>query len=393
MNKSNGRSERIITILRVVLPILLIVAGLLVAKRIYDTRPKPKRRPPMRIEPLVRVTPVRVTTYTPMVNAYGEVIPAREIDLQPLVSGEVTSVHPQFREGGIVPVGDTVIKIDPRDYAVAVARAEAAVANAKLALAVEQGAGEVAQRERTLLGSDANLSASEEALITREPHRDAADRTLAAAEADLAHARLDLERTTVRAPFTGLIQAPTIEQGGLASSQRAIAHLIDAETYWVRASVPINQLQPILEAPSQARQAIDVTTMNGKQTTGRLIGSTGTVDAQGRMASLLIAIDGPARDNSSGPLIGDYVQVALPTAPLENVIQLPQSALHDQDTVWLADTNDQIAIVSATIVWRGHDYVYVDGGLQHGDRVVTTPLSSVVEGTSLRIVKDTSDNE
>ena len=390
MSTQTKNESRLIVVLRIVLPILFILLGVLVAKRIYETRPTPKRRPPMRVEPLVEVTAVTIAAHTPVVRAYGEVVASRQVDLQPLVAGEVIAVHPAFREGGIIPAGETVLTIDPRDFAQAVARAEAAVARATLELAVEQGAGEVARRERELLGSDAGLSASEEALIQREPHRVAANKSLAAAEADLAQARLNLERTTVTAPFTALVHTRMIERGGLASPQRAVARIVDADTYWVRVSVPVDRMRPVLAVPPAATPSVKVIATDGLTTMGRLIGHAGTVEARGRMAALLVAIPGPAATTNGAALLGDYVEAHLPALPLDHVIQLPQSALRDGDRVWLADGNNQLAIRSVDVVWRDHDHVYIATGLNEGDRVITTSLSSVVAGTSLRLAGETA---
>ncbi len=386
MNTENQRDNRLITVLRIALPIIFVLLGVLAAKRIYDTRPKPERRAPMRVEPLVDVAIVTRTTHTPILRAYGEVIAARQVDLQPLVSGEVIEVHPAFREGGIIPAGETIIMMDPRDYALAVSRAEASVARAQLALRVEEGAGEVAVRERRLLGDEAGLSASEEALVRRDPHRTAARKALASAEADLAQATLNLERTHVRAPFTALIQSRGIELGGLASPQRAIAHIVDAETYWVRVSVPMNRVRPVMDAQPGPEAAITVHAADGVMCTGQLVGHVGTVDERGRMAALLVSIPGPGADNNgSTPMLGDYTEVRLPVTTLHDVVELPQSVLHDDDCVWLANADNALEIRPVSIAWRDRDHVYVSAGLTDGDRVITTALSSAVEGTSLRI--------
>jgi RND family efflux transporter MFP subunit len=386
MNTEENRRSRLIVVLRIVLPFIIVLVGVLAAKRLYDTRPKPERRAPMRVDPMVEVMQVRRATHTPVVRAYGEVTAARQIDLQALVAGEIVAVHPAFREGGIVPAGETVVTIDPRDYTVAVARAEAALSRARLALAVEEGAGEVARRERQLLGDAAELSPSEEALVRREPHRDVALKTLAAAEADLAQSRLNLERTRVTAPFTALIQSRAVDLGAVASAQKSIARIVDAETCWVRVSVPMDHVRPVLVAGTGHDGAVEVVAMDGTACKGTLIGDTGAVETLGRMAVLLVAIPGPgAAGPSATPMLGDYVEARLPATTLAEAIRLPQSALRNDDRVWLADAGSRLEIRPVTVAWRDHDYVYVSAGLDEGERVITTALTSVVAGTPLRI--------
>lgn len=191
---------------------------------------------------------------------------------------EVIGVHTNFREGGIIPAGETIITIDPRDYALAVIKAEAGVAAQALALAVEEGAGEIAARERNMLDNDDELSEVEEALILRKPHQNAAFKSFQAAQADLETARRNLARTRLTAPFTALILSRGIELGGLASPQQAAATVVDAATYWVRVALAVDRLAPVLNAPPHATTNIAVIAGNGIQATGRFVGGTGTVD-------------------------------------------------------------------------------------------------------------------
>jgi RND family efflux transporter MFP subunit len=379
-----------ITVLRIVLPLLILAAGIGVGRHIYKTRPLPQRRPPMRISPLVSVMTAKRMDHTPELVAFGEVVPARQIDLVARVTGDVVAVHPAFREGGIIPVGERVIAIDAEDYRLAVVRAESAVARARLEYTVELGAAEVAQRERALLGADSELSPLEERLVKREPQRDAAQATLAAAEAELAQARLNLARTEIKAPFTAVVLSRTVELGGNVAPQKTIARLADAECYWVKVAVPLDRLRWIrMPTDGKAGATAVVRAGNGRAYPGTVIGVEGAVDARGRMARVLIAVQDPHGLRSGQDvlplLLGDYVEAAIEGAALADVVRIPREALRDGDRIWVADADNRLVVREIDVVWSDRLQVYIRDGVEAGERIVVTPVGTPVPGVQLRI--------
>ena len=75
----------------------------------------------------------------PRITAHGTVVSAREVLLQPEVSGKVTSVHKQLLKGGLVRKDEVLLAIEDTDY---VAKRDAAIATlkqAELSLQLELG--------------------------------------------------------------------------------------------------------------------------------------------------------------------------------------------------------------------------------------------------------------
>ncbi len=386
----SGRVAPGLRVVRVVLPVLIVAAAIGAAIVVYETRPRPQRRPPMRMAPLVRVLAAERADHTPELTVYGNVVASRAIDLVARVTGDVAKVHPMFREGGIIPAGETVIEVDDKDYRLAIARAESTVARAELEFAVEQGAAEVAQRERALLGDGDALSPLEEKLVRREPQRDAAAAALAAAKSDLALARLNLERTRVTAPFTAIVLRRDIELGGNVSPQKTVARLADAESYWVRAAVPLDRLSSIqMPDGAGAGGAAIVRSSVGRDLDGRIIGVEGAVDAQGRMARVLVAVSNPHANGTPGVspslLLGDYVSVRLACHSISNAVRMPREALRDGDRVWLADAANRLVVRAVTVAWQDQLQVYLATGVEPGERIVVTAVATPVPGIELRV--------
>jgi multidrug resistance efflux pump len=92
--------------------------------------------------------------------------------------------------------GDLLMVIDPTDYAIAVDRADAAVTQAR-------ANADNAEREARRRARLTNLETSEEEKQTYASNAQAAEATYQQAVANLAHAHVDLQRTSIRSPVNG----------------------------------------------------------------------------------------------------------------------------------------------------------------------------------------------
>ena len=81
----------------------------------------------------------------------GTVVPAESVTLQPQVDGEIVFVSDDLEPGGLLSAGDELLRIDPRDYELAVLQRESEVAQAQSTLRLEQGQQSIAKREFELL--------------------------------------------------------------------------------------------------------------------------------------------------------------------------------------------------------------------------------------------------
>jgi hypothetical protein len=70
--------------------------------------------------------------------------------------------------------------------------------------------------------------------------------------------------------------------------------------------------------------------------------------------------------------------------PLENVVRLNRDYVRSDETVWVME-DGELQIRDATIVFRDATHAYVAEGLNDGDQVVTTNLSTVRDGAPLRL--------
>ncbi len=140
----------------------------------------------------------------------GRIEPVYRVELRPRVEGMIQAIH--FREGAFVNKGDLLITIDPSRYAIAVEQAQAVVLAAQ---AREQQAQTELKRVKRLIKEKA---IAENELDQRTNNQLEAAANLAAAQAALKTAKLNLSYTNVVAPISGRIGKLLITEGNQVSA-------------------------------------------------------------------------------------------------------------------------------------------------------------------------------
>lgn len=383
------------TVLKIVLPLLVLAAGVLAARHLMTTKPPVKKKDVPETSMPVEVVSVMPSKQLVSVRAKGTVVAARTVVVMPEVSGRLVELHPQLVKGGRVSAGDRLVRIDARDYELAVAQQRAAISNAQFGLKVERGREKVAKREWKLFEEDIVTTPSGRDLALRKPHIANARAALAASRSGLARAELSVERTTITAPFNGLVIEEAVEPSQLVGPQSRLATIVGTDEFWVETAVPLDRLAWIRipgvngSVGSTARVLLEAGPGEFVERPGRVVRLLADIEPTGRMARVVVAVDDPLVTSSAAPLpllLGAYVDVAIDGRPLGNVYELPRLALRDGDQVWLLDDQSQLAIQHVGVAWRRTETVLVSSGLTPGARVVVSALSAPVAGMKLRDV-------
>ena len=385
--------------LKILLPFGLIGAGAYVAVWLIQTRPKAARAP-IRIQPtLVEVIPARKTRERIRIYQNGTVVAAQSVVLSPEVNGRVIEQSPELVPGGRFETGDIILKIDPRDYQYAVEQKKSEVENALSNLKEEGGRQIIAKREWNLLGEDLETTEAGRELALRIPHLRKARASLAAAGSALQDAELDLERTTIRAPFNAFVQRESVDIGQIVTQQTQLATLIGTDRLWVQVSTPIEQLQwiriPGIHGPEGSKAK--VIQKGGNSTVliereGRVVRLLGDIQINTRTSRVLVAVDDPLGleakpgESSLPLLVGAFVDVEIEGIEVDDVFLVPWRAIREGVQVWIMDDNDRLAVRTVDILKsRPDDTVLVRDGLQEGDRIIVSPLSTPIPGMQLRV--------
>lgn len=398
---SNAKSAfRSVFSLKVLLPLLVVCVAAFGAWTIIKTAPKAKKRAPAVIRPTVEIKTLQRGPHQVWVPVMGTVVAAREISLKALVSGEIASVSPSFVPGGFFEEGEVVLTISPEDYRLALEEVRSEVADAEYDLKVEQGHQNVSAREWNLLKGSSNAQESDAELALRKPHLAKAKAGLEAAKAKLRAAKLDLARTRVTSPFAAMVESKSVDIGSSITTQDELATLIGTDEFWIEASVPVDRLSWI-NIPGQGQKegsVVRITEGSGPVRTereGRVIRLLPSLETEGRMARLLVSVKDPlnlAGEPGVKPLLlGSYVSLRIDGGTLGNVISIPRPALRDNSRVWVLTDERTLDIRTVTPVWRDAEFVLVDGGVEDGDRLITSDIGAPLQGMNLQTLEEAEE--
>ena len=384
-------------LLRFGLPSGILLGGIAVAALMASHEPEAVRSAEGATIPRVDVTVAEATGEPAIVEANGVVMPARQVSITPEVAGRIVSTSDRLMPGGRFDADDVLARIDARDYQLAIIQDESRVQQAELELELERGRGTIAAREWELLG-DGIVGGSGDApgLALREPQLASAERAVDAARSGLERARLELQRTELRAPFNAIVLDEALEVGQRVSPTSPVLTLAGTDRFWVRVSVPVERLAylgiPGVNAeegsPAQVvhRAAGEVVARRE----GRVLRLLGELEPRTRTAQLLVGVDDPLVASDGGlPLLpGAFVQVSIEGPAVEDAVRVPRVALRDGSDVWVVGDDETLTRRAVDVGWRTAEYLFLVGGVEPGERVVTSPLSTPIEGMPVRVGGD-----
>ena len=315
----------------------------------------------------VREQPVSLSAELP-----GRTAPFETSDVRPQVSGLVLARL--FTEGDVVRAGQPLYRIDPAPYQARVASARAALARSRASIA---STAALARRYGELVKINA---------ISRQEYENAqtgaaqAGADVAAQQAALRSAQIDLDHTTVRAPIAGRIGRSLFTTGALVTAQQADA------------LATIQRLDPIyvdIQQPSGDLLRLREQMMGGEVRRGgdvrvRLkLESGSTYPEEGTLRFADVTVDQGTGSqtiravvpNRTGLLLpGMFVRAELPEGTQTSAILVPQRAVGRDErghaTAMVVGAGNKAEIrVLATARTQGDAWI-VTAGLKPGDRVI-----------------------
>jgi len=369
---------------RVLYPSLVLLVALtaaLAAGRATTDEPQPAPPPP----PEVTVAPVEFRSLHDWDEFTGRLEAVETVEVRPRVSGYVESVH--FDEGAKIAAGDLLFRIDPRPFRAEANRlaAEKQRAEAELALARRNLA-----RAEKLIAQNATSQEQLDSIAATEATRVA---ELAAVEAALDAAELDLEFTRVVSPIDGRVSRALVTPGNLVDSSS-----------WLTTVVSDDEIYAYFDADEQTYlRYAGIARSSGDDGAGNRV-YVGLINEEGHPhAGRLDFVDnrvdpdsGTIRgravlDNAEGWFTpGLFARIKLVGRDAHEVALVDDRAIGtdlDRKYVLVVDAND-VAQYRGVRTGRFVDGLrVVTGGLEAGDVVIVNGLQRVRPGTPVRYEK------
>jgi len=355
---------------------------------LLNSGPKTEPTEEVRAPKIVKAVRIVPKSHSISVSAHGAVIAARELAVEPEVSGLVVRLHPALVPGGVVKQGEELLAIDTTLAELALEEAKAAVTRSEAELNEARRKRDEARK----LADETLLSRTELAALEADLETEVAD--LQRLKAAQSRAEELLRRHVIKAPFNALILEESLEIGQRVDSGFAAATLVGTDEFWVRAALPIDRLQFVrLPKPDQpgAPARIELETGSGEQAVrdGKVVRLLGDMERIGRLARVLVSINDPLGLNASKTttpfLIGSYVRAQIDAGVLENVLAIDRAALRAGERVWVADGEDQLQIKDAEVVWREGETVFIKNALADDERLIVSPLKVALPGMKVEV--------
>ncbi|MBW1704046.1 MAG: efflux RND transporter periplasmic adaptor subunit [Deltaproteobacteria bacterium] len=404
MDIENDRGSKAMTktkrrLFQFVITVALIALGALGMNRLMAGKTQLKKQKPSVPAPMVRTIRVETGPQSVRITGEGTVRPLRQINLVPQVGGKVVFVSSSLINGGEFKKGETLLRIDPEDYRLAVTLAEAKIkdSESKLRFVEEESA---AAREEWYLHRPGGFKTNKKPppLVTKEPQLAAAGAKVEADGANLRKALLNLERTELLAPFNGRVSQENVDIGQYVSPGPALAVLYstdaaeivlpleDEDLFWFHVPDFTPGKGPGSAVTVRARIA-----GHDMSWPGKVVRAEGKLDERTRMINVVVRVKKPYEKKP--PLAaGLFVTVDVEGRSLPKAAVIPRSALHQGHVVWVVDNNGLLHFRKVGVARIQGDGVLIKAGLKDGEMIVVSPLKAVSDGMIVRTVPVKEEN-
>ncbi|MEM6473382.1 MAG: efflux RND transporter periplasmic adaptor subunit [Planctomycetota bacterium] len=459
----NGRLSRRWLFLPPVMIGIGVVAALASSRRGLD-----------RVQIEEEATPVYViraakVSMSPEVIGYGTVAPRRRWTAVAEVGGRVSATADRLRSGIIVRDGQRLVEIERDDYQLRLQQRQADIDQAKAQLAelqLNEAADEASleiqrdllkvrqtelSRLRDLRGrsaaSDTELDAARAAdlqqqqkvqdlvnsIETYQTKVDSAKASLAMAESKRREAERDLDRTTINAPFDGVLADVELESGQYVAPGQSLFEIIDDSRVEISAQFSVDQLQQLMLQATSSGQSKQPGSAGQESSSGqrepsseslsipaesmatRFVGSgsdllpsveaeviiqsgdlkqvyrgrplriSSSIDESTRTLGVVIGVDnqnlvgGDARNNFARLRVGMYCKVNLRCTDPVSAFAFPRTAI-DDGSVMILGEEDRILRRSVKAAFSNGDTVAIVDGVAPGEMIAVNPPEGLLDG-------------
>tara|TARA_B100001105_G_scaffold254414_1_gene250223 strand:- start:384 stop:1514 length:1131 start_codon:yes stop_codon:yes gene_type:complete len=365
-------------------PLLILLGSIGVFVIMVKLKPEAEFQKPEVTHQLVEVLLALPQDVEAKISSQGTIRPEHEIVVTSEVTGKVTWISDGLRDGANFDDGDTLLKIEKRDYELALISMESNLFQARVALQREKAESELANIEWKRVGTGDASS-----LTLREPQLAQARAVLAAAEAAYEQSKRSLQRTSIVAPFNGRVRKKMVDLGTNLFPGNRIADIYATSFLEVRLPITDKDISflgiPLDGAMLKKRDRPKVrliASYGGEdfEAEGFVVRSESEIDPKTRMISVIATI--PNKNNARSLKVGMFVNAEIIGLSYPNIIIVPRNAVKE-DMVWVVQ-EEKLRRKSVEVLRFEDDYAFITDGLLMNDQVLITRLSSYVDGMPVR---------
>tara|TARA_B110000444_G_C18821636_1_gene588052 strand:+ start:40 stop:1176 length:1137 start_codon:yes stop_codon:yes gene_type:complete len=365
-------------------PFLIVAGGIIIFIILKFFKPEVEIKPIEVSRPLVEVLNAYPQNLFTKIRSQGTIKPSKELDMTPQVSGKIIWISDNLKDGGSFSKDDILLRIDKRDYELALISSESNLFQARASLEKEEAEAMLAKKEWGRIGKGKASS-----LTLREPQLAQARALLAAAEASSEQAKRNLNRTSIRAPFDGRVREKLVDVGTNLFQGGKIANIYSTDSYEVKLAIADKDL-PFLGIPTNGEKIdklkkveVYISANYGGETinaSGYVSRVESEIDPRTRMISIVSTIPNKKKSKIR---VGMFVQAEIEGSSFLNITVIPRSAVKN-NIVWVV-LDGALRKTSVEVLRYEDDLALIRDGFRKDDKILITKLSSYIDGMLVKI--------
>lgn len=327
------------------------------------------------IRPRVRTVSPQVNRVTLTVETTGTLTVRSQVSLVPQVNGQAVWVSPNLRDGGYFSADEILLRVDDRDYQLALSQANADLAAQKANLLLAEAQSQAAKENWVLLNTNQAIPP----LVAKIPQIRQAEAAIKSAEARVEQAKLNLSRTAFTLPFDGRIVSSTATEGQMISINQPFGQAYALTS--IEASVPLSTVELSLIEPAIGRKVVAQTATHTLHGVVERVSSE--LDQRTREARLFIRFEEPT---TIAP--GSFLNVVITGPEYSNAYVLPDLAEQPNESFWIVK-DGVLQLVETDIIARIAEGLVVPA-FDTADGVVLGNVPGARIGMSVAVARDES---
>ncbi len=425
--------------------ILVFVGGLMAMAALSQMKEPPVAKEAQKIVLAVEGTIAHREDLPTILHGFGTARSHRRTSIVPQVSGKIVALNPVLEAGNIVHEGEMLIEIERADYELALEQTEADVAMLqavverlerqhvndlkrleiakgmkslsmnevdRIEALVRDGGAESRSRLDTARMSfnkeENNVELIEKDIALFEPMILEAKARLKSALARREKAKLDLSRTTIRAPYTARIEKKMVELFDVVMSGQSILEIVDDTSLEIPVSLDSREVSKWLDVEIDPQDAhwfkpkasqIAHVYWSESQTSSPFQGKLVRIehyDSMNRTFDVVVAVEN-TRETIDGaapfPLAdGMFCRLEIPGKIAHDVIAVPRESVDSRNTVLLA-VDGKMKMREVQVARFQGNFAYISEGIQDGDIVLTSRPAIELDGTSIDVQLSNANTE
>ncbi len=412
---------------KIILVFLSIVILLLGIKGYKALLRSGKKTTPIEMSPpqvevtILTVEPRETPTY---LSGYGTVRGKREVLIIPEVEGKITSISPNFKSGKTVKKHEPLFTVDTRAIKIRIEQIKGEIAKLLAQIDTTRQEAENIKRNLEIVKENVRLTEKElkrkELLLQKsmisEQQTDSARlqylqernsktnyenelamiplkiselrAALRVKKAELADTRLKLDKSTLRAPFDGIIFDKSVEIAQVIKTGQTVATLVDISAWEIPVDLDEKNIEhlPFEKFNNTPPWKYPCTIFwDAQKDTVQWTGYVSRIEKINEQTrTVRVVVEVPNNPSAVMKLArGMFCQVTIPGKKHKDVISIPSAALHNNNMVYVSEKG-RLRIKQVKVLQQLEGTIIIRSGLSTGDKVIISSLNNPVEGMALK---------